>query len=109
MTKGALDGTGYSGVRLQRLEYLRQNNPAALTELESRGLLERHLDQTEEAYRREMEELTDPENPGNVMAAVGMTEEMKASDPAKWLKLERAASSLMRELAASAVVETPIV
>lgn len=90
----------YSGIRQMRWQWLKDHDPAALRKLEESGEIEEHLSQVERAFLERRAELTPI-----CERELGVCEELKASDCARWLRLCEQAASRASETALREVVE----
>ena len=98
-----------SGIRGPRLEYMRESLPEELEAMRADGTLGAYLDRCEETYRDLLRRMLDAGDPRSVASRVGLTEELKARDPAGYLRLAETAWLTASELAAGLVAEAAAV
>ena len=107
MTKGALDTSGYGGIRAARLEWLWENQPEFAEQLRKGGQTEQYLDEFEQTYNQLMARLIDPRNPQGACQAAGLSEDLKRSDFAEWDRRASDVPSIAAEMAYRQLVEAP--
>lgn len=107
MTEKAGGATGYSGVRAARLEWLQENQPELVELLRTEGRTESYLDDFQRTYDRQVARLLDPQNQEGVCQAAGLSEDLKACNPAEWDRRAQQATLMATELAFRQLVETP--
>jgi hypothetical protein len=90
----------YSGVRGMRLQFLRDNAPDALRELESKGELDGYMEDFGERFGRRLHE-----NFEGCLASCGVTEDIKGSDPGEWDRRVGRARRMAEELTIHDMVE----
>ena len=95
-----LTNEAFSGYAKMRLDFLLENSPELVREMEEDGSLSTHLEDVQKAVNERRSELEPI-----LMQELGATEELKSSDWGTWYSKASAAQMRAREMAIGEVVE----
>ena len=90
----------FKGVKGMRYQFMLDNMPERIVELDEAGELEPYLDQVRRRFVRRLSELTEP-----CMRSCGATQELQKRDMAAFLAAANQADRMAQEIATHEVIE----